>query len=66
MWALERLVGEQYWEVLTSHPSERDAEDKLRLLKSRQQWANSGQRITDYRITFYPKPPNNGTIVEYI
>lgn len=54
MWTLERLIGSDtpYWEVLTQHPKQQDAEDKMMLLRTRIEYQQSvaGHRILDYRV----------------
>lgn len=54
MWTLERLIDSDtpYWEILTQHPRQQDAEDKMILLRQRieHQRSMSGHRILDYRI----------------
>lgn len=54
MWTLERLIDSDtpYWEILTQHPQQQDAEDKMNLLRQRieHQRSITGNRILDYRI----------------
>ncbi len=54
MWTLERLIDTDppHWEILTQHPRQQDAEDKMLVLRRRieHQRSMSGHRILDYRV----------------